>query len=203
MRSIKLRSRTVNPFYVLPWINMPIACTILVFLLIVAGDIHPNLGPSTQGQSQNKRFTVSHVNCRSLTSCGQANSDGSTKLDKIYHLAQTLSCDAICLTETWLDDTISNESIEVPGFSLHRRDINRLGGGVGIYIRKTIPVMRRVRMENGTTECIWLECKIKDKVCLLAVYYRPHGQRAGEKQQFLDDFNESVTLAMNASPDTL
>jgi hypothetical protein len=176
---------------------------IICLLLMMAGDVHLNPGPNTPTTHKDKQLTVCHINCRSLTSSGQVDSLRASKFDEIDHLIQNLLCDVVCLTETWLDATILDVHLNIPGFKLYRRDRNRHGGGVGVYVRDTIPTHRRVDIEAGTSECTWVECTVNSKRCLLAVYYRPPGQRAQEVSKFLEDMQESITLALNSNPDTL
>ena len=44
--------------------------------------------------------------------------------------------DILCFTESWLNPTVENTDIEIPGFdSPHRNDrADRLGGGVIVYL---------------------------------------------------------------------
>ena len=40
----------------------------------------------------------------------------------------------VYITETWLDDNVTNSEICIPGFDIVRFDRNRHGGGVIIYV---------------------------------------------------------------------
>ena len=42
------------------------------------------------------------------------------------------------LSETWLDGSLLDAELEVPGFSLYRKDRNRRGGGVMVYVSNDI-----------------------------------------------------------------
>ena len=46
-----------------------------------------------------------------------------------------LSANGICITESWLSDDILNCEIAIPNFNIVRRDRNRNGGGVTVYIK--------------------------------------------------------------------
>jgi exonuclease III len=52
---------------------------------------------------------------------------------------QNKPLDVITLNETRVDDSVLNGEVEIPGYDIVRRDRNRNGGGVGIYIRNNIP----------------------------------------------------------------
>lgn len=175
---------------------------LIVYLLLMAGDIHSNPGPGPNSPSD-KSFNIIQVNCRSISSAGHNDAYCCTKIDEIEHLTQRLKLDAVCLTETWLDATISSNDLSIPGFTLHRRDRNRHGGGVGIYIRDSISSTRRFDFEIGDAESLWLDCKISTKRCLLAVYYRPQHQLANTVSKFIENLQEAITLGMSTNPDSL
>ena len=44
----------------------------------------------------------------------------------------------LCLNETKIDDSISDDDIETEGYIVNRKDRNRFRSGVAIYIHSTI-----------------------------------------------------------------
>ena len=44
----------------------------------------------------------------------------------------------ICITESWLCADISDDDIYVPDYVIFRRDRNRHGGGVVVYVFNTL-----------------------------------------------------------------
>lgn len=48
------------------------------------------------------------------------------KMDELQLMIQTnkdySDCSAICLTETWLDQSVPDQAVTLPGFTLHRAD---------------------------------------------------------------------------------
>ena len=46
--------------------------------------------------------------------------------------------DIICLTETWLKPTVSDAEVQIPGFNIIRKDREKRGGSVCVYIRNHI-----------------------------------------------------------------
>ncbi|KAM3863747.1 integrin alpha-IIb-like [Diretmus argenteus] len=68
------------------------------------------------------------------------------KTDELFLLMQTNKdyneCSALCLTETWLDDTVSDQVVTPPGFTLHRADRSTLlstkakGGGICFMVNQ-------------------------------------------------------------------
>ena len=57
------------------------------------------------------------------------------KISELRLFAQNAKPATICISETWLDDSITNAEIDLPGYTIERNDRNRHGGGVCLYIR--------------------------------------------------------------------
>ena len=102
---------------------------------------------------------------------------GKDKWKKINFLRE-ISIDEepilIILTETHLCDNIDDKEIDIPGYSIYRSDrINRIQGGVMIYIRKPLLIDETVltKFSNGT--CETLIVKIKDVDIHVVCVYRP------------------------------
>ena len=95
------------------------------------------------------------------------------KLDDLTRLIASEDLDIIGITETWLDCTVSDGELLIPGFTLHRRDrMNRRGGGVCVYCRDTLPVKHRLDLETQDVEVTWIEVGTADKF-LFGCLYRP------------------------------
>ena len=61
--------------------------------------------------------------------------------------------DIVCLTETWLDNSITNDELSIPGLNLIRLDRNRRGGGVALYININF-VYKVIYLGDDSFECI-------------------------------------------------
>ena len=66
-------------------------------------------GPTFESTAINNKFSIVHYNIQSF----------SNKLDLIE--SELRDFDVICLTETWLDQRISDETLKINGFNLYRR----------------------------------------------------------------------------------
>ena len=87
-----------------------------------------------------------------------------------------LPFDVICINETRLDDSIDNSEVKIPGYDLIRKDRNRNGEGVAIYLRDVIPYTNRADLIPVNAEAICLEIKKpKAKPVLISTCYRPPG----------------------------
>ena len=101
----------------------------LPILLLISGDIRPNPGPV------NKNFSLCHLNAMSLTA--------NERIDDINDvLVDTHAFDAIAVTETHLDNSVSDYKVELHSYNFYRLDRNRNVGGVTIYCRDHISSKR-------------------------------------------------------------
>ena len=90
--------------------------------------------------------------------------------------------------------------ISIPGYQKpFRRDRNKRGGGTAIYCADHLPVRRRNDLEDSNSECIWIECLLNNYKLLFAVYYRPPGQLAADRDIFLSSLTSSIGLAQYCS----
>jgi hypothetical protein len=86
----------------------------------------------------------------------------------------------ILVTETWLTDDVPNQSENIAGFNLTRKDrtIGR-GGGVEIYVKGIIPLKVRSDLSNEDFECLWITLRPKwlprsiSRIAVACVYIPP------------------------------
>ena len=82
--------------------------------------------------------------------------------------------DLLTINETRLDYTIDNNEVDIPGYNLIRKDRNRNGGGVAIYVRDTIPYTDCNFLLPDNVEAICIEIhKPKSKPLVVSTWYRP------------------------------
>ena len=55
-------------------------------------------------------------------------------IDEINLIIKSHKPSIVTLCETWLDPSIPNEIINIPGYTIHRKDRNRHGGGLLTYV---------------------------------------------------------------------
>ena len=68
---------------------------------------------------------MTHININSLL----------PKIDELRAIAYSTKLSVIGITESKLDDTVTNAEISIEGYDVLRCDRNRRGGGVTCYIR--------------------------------------------------------------------
>lgn len=61
------------------------------------------------------------------------------KFDELYVHVLSMKPDIVCITESWLDDTVDSSSINIANYNVVRHDrLQRKGGGVLFYIKDTL-----------------------------------------------------------------
>ena len=70
-------------------------------------------------------MTIMYYNARSLI----------PKYDELCVTMEAHNPDMICIVETWLCPDVLDSEIALPGYQVYRKDRNRHGGGVLIYVR--------------------------------------------------------------------
>ena len=79
-------------------------------------------------------------------------------------LAGNTEAAVIRISETWLDDNISDNELKITGYALERKDRNRHGGGVCLYIKDNLSYNRRDDLSDKTLEILFVEiCLPKTK----------------------------------------
>ena len=110
----------------------------------------------------------------------------------------------IALTETWLNSSISDAEVSLPGFTLFRRDrLVRKGGGVAVFVSELINAVRRSDLEID--ESVWIEIFLpKSKSILFGTFYRPPSESASQPDlDYLDRFYNSLDGAAAEGKETI
>ena len=105
-----------------------------------------------------------HLNIRSLL----------PKIDQLRDLVLKARPTVLGLTETWCDDSITVEEISIPEYICVRKDRNREGGGVWMYIRAGVAFNIRSDLDQSKIETIWVDLLLpKTKPIVIGICYRP------------------------------
>lgn len=108
------------------------------------------------------------------------------KFDEIKHLVSGVNLDILCFVETWLSDHISDAAIEIPGYTVLRKDRKvadkKWGGGICVYIKSTLTCKLIFKYCVRSLEAVLFEVKSGSFLILVVVIYK---SRLGE---FCDDF---------------
>ena len=173
--------------------------------LTVYMDVESNPGPAeseSNSQSTNKvntaktssnegNITIAHLNIRSLKN------KEHYLLVKDFVLKQRL--DIFTISETWLDNSITDTEIEFPGYGLFRLDRDgKRGGGVCAYINQSFKcetVNELSYIADSGLHQLWLQIQVMNfRSFFVCTAYRPPGTSLS---CFENDFSETLTSALS------
>ena len=138
-------------------------------------DINENIG-----HFKTENFNVLHYNVWSLLAEG--------RLDFIKMICHKYSINVLVLSESKLDDKIPDNLVEINGFHEPiRRDRNRSGGGVIIYIASHLPFKHMVNMQCDHFEHIWVDIFVSGKKYCINAMYRPPNESHDDHNLFLEN----------------
>ncbi|CAG2231322.1 unnamed protein product [Mytilus edulis] len=114
---------------------------VLLCLLLICGDIEPNPGPERTHEYSEKTLSIFHCNIRSLR-------------NKLNYIADIIEdYDVVFFTETHLDSNITDYDISIMGFETPvRKDRNSHGGGIIMYFKNYVHIIRRQDLEHDEIE---------------------------------------------------
>lgn len=97
-----------------------------------------------------------HNNYNSMISCCYLNTRSLVnKLSIFQSYIYSSDFDVICLTETWLSESIFDQEILPINYNIYRKDRHSGGGGVLIAIKDTFPVsVFSLNLPNNAPEAI-------------------------------------------------
>ncbi|CAG2217111.1 unnamed protein product [Mytilus edulis] len=148
---------------------------LLLCLLLICGDIEPNPGPERTHEYSEKTLSIFHCNIRSLR-------------NKLNYIADIIEdYDVVFFTETHLDSNITDYDISIMGFETPvRKDRNSHGGGIIMYFKNYVHIIRRQDLEHDEIESMWFELKTKLRSILININYRSERQSTVYFWQYFD-----------------
>ena len=157
--------------------------TTLLLFMLKCGDVHPHPGPSLEQldfSSLNGRgLHFLHLNIRSLP----------PKIDELRTLVRKTKAAVVGISESWLDNSITDNEIHIDGFCTLRKDRDRKGGGVCTFIRNDIAFRTRDDLAHDSLEATWFELLLpKSKPIVIGTVYRPP-----EQNNFVEHFEEALS----------
>ena len=163
-----------------PLASLSALLCLLLFWILLSGNVHPNPAPSQLC------ISLAHLNARSLCS--------SDKLHEISALTILHKFDFLAITETWISVNITDYSVLIPGYSAPLRNdrIAGRGGGVAIYLADHLFYKRRTDFENDNLELLWVKV-MKNSKPLCGVCYRPPNTSSEGVGAFFDSLQNNLT----------
>ena len=100
------------------------------------------------------------------------------KLDELRALCLANKFDIVCVVESWLSPDISDAEIFIPSFKIFRRDRNRHGGGILIFVKDTlvcttVPFQYHANPSLSSIEFLPLCIEFCNRKFCISTFYRP------------------------------
>ena len=131
------------------------------------------LPPRPSGKSaqaaQLGKFKLAHLNARSLKN--------RITLMQTAEFAYQHDIAILTISETWLNSSVTNREIDIPGYKIHRLDRKyKKGGGVCVYLRNSLKaklLKSLSRISESGFHQLWLKVQhAKLKSIIVCVAYR-------------------------------
>lgn len=123
-----------------------------------------------------------------------------TKTNMMYESSLCTEYDVICLTETWLDDTVYSSELFCDDFTVYRRDgVGRSrGAGVLVAIRNSVWRAELLSHEARDLDMIWLKLTNNNgfSFYLVTVYFSPRS-KIESYLNFFEQFNTCPELFLH------
>ena len=134
----------------------------------------------------NPLITCCYFNIRSIVN----------KLSLFQSYVYSSDYDIVCLTETWLTDSVFDQEILPTNYSIFRKDRPSHGGGVLIAIKDTIPatVIPSILSSNAP-EIVTVKLNLRKTIVLICAYLPPCPSDSS-----MDDTILNLTQVIEANP---
>ena len=111
-----------------------------------------------------KGFIVEHINITTLPKY----------IDQLRMYLIHQPFHVLSINETRLNENISDDSVKICGYEIFRKDRNREGGGVALYIKTALNANVRLDLVPDGLEAVCVEIqRLKSKPLLIGTWYRP------------------------------
>ena len=139
-------------------------------------------------------------------------------IDELRVWMRDQNLDLLAINETRLDSSIPNESVKIINYQIIRKDRNRFGGGVSIYVRDSLNYVNKSTIVCDEIEAVCLEInKPNSKPFVVISCYRPpsynptkffeyietiiNGLDSGDRELYiLGDLNCNMLSSKNTVP---
>ena len=164
--------------------NLHYFSLVLYFLLLIGG-VEPNPGPNLvqQPNVRHDPLNITHINACSVL----------TKLDLLE--LELSNSDIILISETHLNEDVKSDDLLLKGYQKPvRRDRNRHGGGVAIFVKSNIYFCVKPEFNSDEIEILWIEICISNMRAMVGVLYRPPQSNVSYWQKFENNIQPIIDL---------
>lgn len=114
------------------------------------------------------------------------------KLDDLCVRVSDYDPDVIIITETWLDSTINDLAVRIPGYKLVRQDRNSRGGGVVFYYKLHLSLSVVSNEFLSDIKSNILCCKIDEFDTTFCLIYHPYWGKVSAHSVVIDYFQSLI-----------
>ena len=162
-------------------------------LLLQCGDVERNPGPAAPAEKcvkKNKMLQIVHLNARSLI----------RHFDDIACLVSSVHPDILAVSETWLNSSVGDGEVYIPGYCLLRCDRSRCGGGVAIYFAEHLSCCNLTHGPSSSgVEYLWvsIDSRLFSSPLVIGCFYRPPSLPTQSVQDVCDSIERMMTTKRN------
>ena len=140
------------------------------FLILLSGDVSLNPGPSQYLSDKDDKFEpfhkhglyFLHINVNSLL----------PNIDELRDVAGHTKPAILGITESKLDSSVSDQEVNISGYSILRSDRNRYGGSFASYVRADLCFNKRNVFSNSIENVFFDLLISKLKPLSIGIFYK-------------------------------
>lgn len=131
-------------------------------LLLQCGDVETQPGPDNARIKRHTNLKLISLNARSLL----------PKMDLLRALCSVKAYDIISVQESWLNSTINDFEIAIPGYTIFRKDRSQRYGGITVYVQNDIKCSLFDAV-GQSGESLWLSLQLRSASVTFGTIYFP------------------------------
>ena len=113
------------------------------------------------------------------------------KLSDFQSFVYTSNCNVVCITETWLSDSLFDLEILPTNYTIYRKDRCTRGGGVLIALEESIPSSIIPSPSNLEVISVRIEVSIPISLCTVYIPPNPNDIYVSSLLSYLAEFTSS------------
>lgn len=149
-------------------------------LLLQCGDVETQPGPNNHRTKRHSNLNLLSLNARSLY----------PKMDLLRALCSVKAYDIISVQESWLNSTINDFEIAMPGYTIFRKDRTQRYGGITVYVQSDIKCSL-FDADDQLEESLWLSLQLRSASVTFGTIYFPSPTNSDIES--LDNFLNSLS----------
>ena len=114
------------------------------------------------------------------------------KIPELNLLVNSENPDLICISESWLDQTIDSSLLSLPGYVIFRKDRNRHGGGTLLGVKANLNPKEVVH--NTSNEVVIADIHVNEVKLRIVCAYRPPSLNSENNEVFVNFLSAQLEL---------